>query len=84
VTVTFATMLRDQLRRSSGARAPEGRDSVLRSVLLLPVDNGTLCLAFVLLGAPGLFFAVYGALAVVLVLFDARLLVRTYRELATA
>jgi phosphatidylglycerophosphate synthase len=78
VTLAFASMLRDQLVRGHPAPAA---DSVLRGVLLLPVDYGTLCLAFLLLGAPRVFLAVYGALAVVTVLFDLRLLIRTFRQL---
>lgn len=82
VTLAFASMLRDQLIRGRGAAAPGG-DSVLRGVLLLPVDYGTLCLAFLLLGAPTAFIVTYGGLAVLNVLFDLRLLVRTFRQLAT-
>ncbi|MBT0770539.1 CDP-alcohol phosphatidyltransferase family protein [Kineosporia sp. J2-2] len=83
VALAFASMLRDQLLRARGAGGSEGgSDSVLRGVLLLPVDYGTLCLAFALLGAPRVFLAVYGVLAVLNVLFDIRLLVRTFRQLS--
>ena len=43
--------------------APSGRrPGGLRSLLTAPTDYGVLCLAFLLLGAPGLFAAVYTAL----------------------
>ena len=75
----------------AGAGAPklEGSgedvgDSLLRGLFLLPVDYGTLCVLFVLLGAPKVFLAAYGVLALLNVLFDLRLLIRTYVVLAAA
>jgi len=87
VTLAFASMLRDQLLRARAkdrGPAEDGDDSLIRGLLLLPIDYGTLCLAFLLLGAPKVFLAGYGVLAVLNVLFDLRLLVRTYRTLALA
>jgi phosphatidylglycerophosphate synthase len=80
VTLAFASMLRDQLLRSHGVAA-EGPDSLVRGLLLLPTDYGTLCLSFLLLGAPRLFLACYGVLALLNVVFVLRLLVRSYRTL---
>jgi phosphatidylglycerophosphate synthase len=83
VTVAFASMLRDQLLRARGVRA-EGEDSLLRGLLLLPADYGTLCLVFLLLGAPTVFFVGYCLLAVLNMLFTVRLLPRCYRALVAA
>ncbi len=64
----FAQTLNDQLRRVHAARTgmPVARPpgSWLRRVLVLPTDYGVLCLAFVLLGAPTVFFWVYASLFV--------------------
>jgi phosphatidylglycerophosphate synthase len=66
VVLFFATLLNEALRAQHGAvtRAlPSGpRPGVLRSLLAAPTDYGVLCLVFLLLGAPGLFAAVYTAL----------------------
>ncbi|HET7902775.1 MAG TPA: CDP-alcohol phosphatidyltransferase family protein [Candidatus Nanopelagicales bacterium] len=79
----FSVMLRDQLFRSSGrARTPDaGSDSLVRSLILSPLDYSSLCLAFVLLGVTPAFVAVYGLLLLVLVLFLVRGLRKMYREL---
>ncbi len=62
----FATLLNEALRAQHGAATratPSGRrPGGLRSLLTAPTDYGVLCLAFLLLGAPGLFAAVYTAL----------------------
>ncbi|GAA3589855.1 CDP-alcohol phosphatidyltransferase family protein [Kineosporia mesophila] len=83
VALAFGSMLRDQLLRAqAGGRPAETGDSLVRGLLLLPVDYGTLGLAFLLLGAPRVFLVVYGILALLNVLFDLRLLVRTFRQLS--
>jgi hypothetical protein len=81
-TQFLGMMLRDQLRGRAESRA-EGRtsSSVLRAWLLLPLDHGTLCLSFVLLGYHTAFLAGYGLLALCTVLFAARSLVKAYRGL---
>ena len=66
VVLFFATLLNEALRAQHGAttratRTGE-RPSVLRSLLVVPTDYGLLCLAFLLLGAPSMFLAVYGVL----------------------
>lgn len=84
VTTFFATMLRDQLLRLRHAAPAPAGDSLVRSLLLLPVDHGVLCLAFLLLGVPVLFAWAYAALAVGHLLFGLRVLVRCHRALSAA
>lgn len=80
-TLTFATMLRDQLVPAPApARAGGGR---LRSLALLPVDHGALCLVVATVGAPDLFRWSLLALTGLLTAFTVRLLVRTRRALLT-
>jgi phosphatidylglycerophosphate synthase len=64
----FGTMLNEALRERHGAvtraaRTAE-RPSVLRSLLVAPTDYGLLCLVFLLLGAPTVFFSAYSLLFV--------------------
>ncbi|HEU5268746.1 MAG TPA: CDP-alcohol phosphatidyltransferase family protein [Jatrophihabitans sp.] len=89
-TQFLGMMLRDQLRRSAGARSegarsradgPAGSANLLRSWLLLPLDHGTLCLAFLLLGYHRLFLVAYGLLALCTVAFAGRSLAKAYRGL---
>lgn len=61
------------------AAAPPSR---LRALALLPVDYGVFCLVFLTLGAPGLFRAVYAALAAVHALFLVAFLAKWFRELS--
>lgn len=76
ITIAFGTMLRDQLLRGRPrAAAP---DSALRSALLLPVDHGTLCLTFLLLGHWTAFLVAYTVLAVLNGLFALRNMRRCY------
>jgi phosphatidylglycerophosphate synthase len=58
----FAMILNDLLKAKYALAKPAGRSTPLRAVLGLPTDYGVLCLSFVLLGTPILFFAVYTAL----------------------
>jgi phosphatidylglycerophosphate synthase len=62
----FAMILNDQLKYARGRRgtAEAGGGSRLRSFLVIPTDYGLLCFVFVLLGAPVVFFVVYGLLFV--------------------
>ncbi|MGW5641661.1 CDP-alcohol phosphatidyltransferase family protein [Saccharopolyspora sp. NPDC003752] len=81
----FAMILNDQLRRGrhSGAPAPAGTPpSVLRSLLVLPTDYGVLCLAFLLLGSPVAFAAVYGALFLLNTVFLAAALPKWFGDMA--
>lgn len=67
----FGMILNDQLRRVSGlasgqdaATDPNRAASTLRSLLVLPTDYGVLCLIFLLLGWPIVFYSAYGVLFV--------------------
>ena len=82
VTFFFAMMLRDQLGGRPAAPV-DGPPSALRSLVLLPMDHGVLCLLMVTLAAPRLFLAGYTLLFAFTAAFTARALVRTHRALAT-
>lgn len=84
VTTFFSTMLRDALRMQAGlSRQPPTKHASLRSsLILLPVDHGTLCWSFALLGWHAGFLGVYTALAVISTLFAVRAVERAYRGLA--
>lgn len=64
--VSFFTMiLNDHLKeinalKTGQAQSPVRSGSRMRSLLLIPTDYGILCLMFLLLGMPELFFVVYG------------------------
>jgi phosphatidylglycerophosphate synthase len=62
----FAMILNDLLKTIHGGKktGPARQSNPLRSILLLPTDYGILCLIFVLLGAPVVFFVVYGLMLV--------------------
>lgn len=83
VTTFFATMLRDALRMQAGLsrQPPSERGSFVSSLILLPVDHGTLCWSFALLGWHAAFLGVYVTLAALSALFCLRALRRTYRGL---
>lgn len=75
--IFFGQILKDLLAaRLLGGKAPASTasTSLLRAVMVLPTDYGLICLIFVLLGLPQLFFGVYtflfvcNALILVLVL----------------
>jgi len=65
----FGMILNDQLRRASGQAngqqaiaASTASPSMIRSLLVIPTDYGVLCLIFLLLGWPTLFFGAYTVL----------------------
>lgn len=64
----FAMILNDQLKAVHAKRStppgPVRKSTLLRAILVVPTDYGLLCLVFVLIGAPVLFFAAYVALFV--------------------
>ncbi len=75
----FGMLLRDQ----RGGRPPNapGKASVARSLALLPMDYGTLCLVFVTLAGTRLFMGLYTGLFVFTCLFTVRSFVRAYLTL---
>ncbi|TFD61971.1 CDP-alcohol phosphatidyltransferase family protein [Cryobacterium sp. Hh7] len=79
----FAMILNDLLKAKHAPLAPPStaRRTVLRSLLGLPTDYGVLCLAFVLLGAPPLFFGVYAVLFVANALYLALALAKWFRDM---
>lgn len=89
VTVTFfSATLVAQMRVRSGGSQSERCDGVatppspLRSVLLLPIDVGTLCVLFVLWGFPQVFLTVYTGLFVVCAVHMATSLRRRFSEVS--
>lgn len=82
VTFFFAMMLRDQLGGRPDPPGGEGR-SVVRSLVLLPMDHGALCLVVLTLAHPPTFLAAYTGLFAFTVAFVARSLVKTFRALGS-
>ncbi|HEV2888614.1 MAG TPA: CDP-alcohol phosphatidyltransferase family protein [Jatrophihabitans sp.] len=84
-TQFFGMMLRDKLA-AAGPFQPgsPGSSSLLVAWLLLPLDHGSLALAFLLLGVHTLFLWCYGLLALATVLFSVRSLAKAYRGLLDA
>ena len=81
-TQFLGMMLRDQLRGPGARNRADGRSSsMLTAWLLLPLDHGTLCLSFLLLGYHTAFLACYGFLALCTVAFATRSLTKAYRGL---
>lgn len=78
----FAMILNDLLKakHASGVAPADRPRTVLRSLLGLPTDYGVLCLSFVLLGSPPLFFAAYTALFVLNTAYLALALVKWFRD----
>lgn len=86
VVMFFGMLLNDQLRRQqegrTGRPVPRGAaTSFVRSVLVIPTDYGLLCVIFVLLGAPLVFFWVYAALFVANAGFMALASVKWFRDM---
>lgn len=84
----FAMILNDQLKAvhaaTTGIRLPPpARSASLgRSLLVIPTDYGILCLAFVLLGMPTVFFAVYAFLFLANAGYFALAAVKWFRDMA--
>ena len=80
----FSMILTEQLRRQAGVVS--GKDgaapSWLRSVLVVPMDYGVLCLSFMLYGATPLFLALYTAIFAATTAFLALSSVKWFRELS--
>jgi phosphatidylserine synthase len=86
VVMFFGMLLNDQLRRQQEARTgqPVARGSAtsfVRSVMVIPTDYGLLCLVFVLLGAPLVFFWVYALLFLANAGFMALASVKWFRDM---
>ncbi len=81
-----AMLLNEALRTAHGAPTRAARKagpaSVVRSLVVLPTDYGTLCLVFVLLGSAPVFLAGYGFLAVCTAGFVLAALPRWRREMS--
>ena len=82
VVILFAGILTDKLKLQTGRGASPAPPSALRSVLLLPVDYGMICVSFLFLRSEQLFLAVYCTLLVAHVVFMAAFLVKWARELS--
>jgi len=87
-TQFFGMMLRDKLTVAApagpGPAGSSGSSSLLVALLLLPLDHGSLALAFLVLGVHAVFLWCYGLLALATVLFAARSLTKAYRGLLEA
>jgi phosphatidylglycerophosphate synthase len=78
----FAMILNDLLKaKYAGAARPAQASTPLRALLGLPTDYGVLCLAFVLLGVPTAFFAVYTALFAANLLYLVLALVKWFGDM---
>ena len=86
VVMFFGMLLNDQLRRQQEARTglavPRGTaTSFVRSVLVIPTDYGLMCVLFVLLGAPRVFFWVYAVIFLANAGFMALASVKWFRDM---
>ena len=84
----FTMILNDQLKRVAAGRtgqppAATGRRSALRSALLIPTDYGIVCLVFLTLGAPPVFFVLYTLLLIANAGHFALALVKWFRDMRT-
>ncbi|WP_104081615.1 CDP-alcohol phosphatidyltransferase family protein [Cryobacterium sp. Y11] len=79
----FAMILNDLLKAKHAPLAPlsTAPRTFLRSLLGVPTDYGVLCLAFVLLGAPILFFGLYAVLFVANGLYLVLALSKWFRDM---
>ncbi|WP_020672572.1 CDP-alcohol phosphatidyltransferase family protein [Amycolatopsis nigrescens] len=85
VITFFGLILGDQLRRQHRVdrSLPAGtRASTLRSLAVLPIDYGLLCLVFLLLGVQPLFSICYAVLFAANIGYLALALVKWFREMA--
>ncbi|TAP44408.1 CDP-alcohol phosphatidyltransferase family protein [Arthrobacter sp. S39] len=82
----FSMILTEQLRRQRGVVSmadDSAGPSWLRSLLVVPMDYGVLCLSFLFYGAIPLFMAVYTAIFAATAAFLALASVKWFRELQT-
>lgn len=85
----FAMILTEQLRRALGTRMPtaqaaHGSAAWARSVMVLPMDYGVLCIVFLFMGTLPLFMGLYLLTVVAMVGFTALALAKWFRELKAA
>lgn len=82
----FGMILTEQLRKQNGhagvTAATGGIKDLITGLLVLPMDYGVLCISFVLLGAPGLFLALFSLLTVGSFLFLCLALRKWFREIS--
>ncbi len=82
----FGMILTEQLRRQNGhagiTAASGGIKDLITGLLVLPMEYGVLCISFVLLGAPGLFLALFSLLTVGSFLFLCLALRKWFREIS--
>lgn len=79
--IFFAMLLKDLLARTVVAK-PQGSTAssgLVRAILILPSDYGFICLMFLLLGSPLLFFSVYSVLFVSNAVILVAVLIKWYR-----
>lgn len=81
----FSMILTEQLRRQAGrvSIAPPGR-SWIRSVLVVPMDYGVLCLSFAVYGITPLFLTVYTLIFAATAAFLVLASIKWFRELSSA
>ena len=84
----FGMILNDLLRARQAAKTGQpvvraGAPSLVRSLLVVPTDYGLLCVVFLLLGAPLVFFAVYTVLFVANAAFMALAAVKWFRDMSS-
>ncbi|NEM89979.1 CDP-alcohol phosphatidyltransferase family protein [Galbitalea soli] len=84
----FAMILNDQLKAVHAAKfgvvvAPTRTGSLRRSLLVLPTDYGLLCLIFVALGAPIVFFVIYTLIFIATAGYLALASVKWFRDMAS-
>lgn len=82
----FGAILNDQLRRQHAVGStsiPADRASVPRSLIVIPTDYGLLCLVFVLIGEPTLFFVAYTFLFTATTLYLVLASGKWFREMTT-
>lgn len=81
VTFFFGMMLRDQLGGKPPTTAADGQDGLIKSLALLPMDYGVLCLCFAVHGFPPAFPVGYSALLALNAAFALRSLAKARRLL---
>lgn len=85
----FAMILTEQLRRSLGtimptAQGSTGRTAWTRSVIVLPMDYGVLCIIFLFMGILPLFMVLYLLTVLAMLGFTALALAKWFKELKAA